>query len=381
MATRMNKLILDLLFAADFVSVRLNCILRPSFSSFFLSQYLGSKENFLFFGNCRSNTLFFPFSFRLSERKYNQVGQKNQGKTPRVSPQHFFIALIHYLKYIVNIIIPNKSKRYLMRSDKKIFCNKFKGDALTEKTFTQLVNIMEKLRSPEGCPWDKEQTHDSLRPYLLEECYEVLETLDEKDYHGLKEELGDLLLQVVYHAQLAKEEDLFTITDVLETINQKLVRRHPHVFGRMVINTSEEQRVHWERLKKKEGKTSVLDGVPKALSSLLRAHRIQQKASTVGFDWEKIDQVWDKVNEERAELEEAIESQNQASIEEELGDFLFALVNLSRFIKVNPEDALRSATEKFISRFKKVESTMEALGLDLKDATLEEMDAVWERIK
>lgn len=252
---------------------------------------------------------------------------------------------------------------------------------MIEATFQQLVNIMEKLRGADGCPWDKEQTHESLKPYLLEEAYEVLETIDEKDFDGLKEELGDLLLQVIFHAQLAREKNHFTIIDVLETINQKLVRRHPHVFGQMEINTSEEQRIHWEHLKKQEGKSSVLDGVPKASPALLRARRVQQKASTVGFDWEETEQVWKKVTEETAELKEAIDSKNQENIEEEFGDLLFALVNLTRFIKVDPENALRLAVEKFTSRFKRVEKTMEACGKDLRDSTLEEMDAVWNRIK
>lgn len=240
---------------------------------------------------------------------------------------------------------------------------------------------MATLRSPDGCPWDREQTHESLKPFLLEEAYEVLESLDQKDFDSLREELGDLLLQVVFHARLAEEENRFGIVDVLQTIIQKLIRRHPHVFGQTEIHTSEEQRVHWERLKKQEGKTSVLDGIPKSLPALLRAHRVQQKASTVGFDWEAIEQVWKKVYEEIEELKTAIHSKNKKDMEEEFGDLLFAVVNLSRFIRVSPEDSLRLAVEKFTDRFRKLEETMEALGRDLKDATLDEMDAVWDRIK
>ena len=247
--------------------------------------------------------------------------------------------------------------------------------------FQQLVEIMTRLRGPDGCPWDKEQTHESLKPFLLEEAYEVLDALDRKDDEDLAEELGDLLLQVVFHAQLAQERDRFAILDVLTTINQKLVRRHPHVFGQTEIHTAEEQRVHWERLKKREGKRSVLDGVPKTLPALLRAHRIQQKASTVGFDWEELDQVWGKVKEEIAELDEAVGTKQQAEITEEFGDLLFSLVNLSRFIKVDPEDALRKAVDKFSRRFRQVEQTLQAEGKELRDATLEEMDAVWNRIK
>lgn len=255
------------------------------------------------------------------------------------------------------------------------------GGVLNHTAFQQLVDIMAKLRSPDGCPWDKEQTHDSLKPYLLEEAYEVLETLDDGDFDGLKEELGDLMLQVVYHAQLADEKGRFSIGDVLDTINQKLMRRHPHVFGQTEIHTAEEQRIHWENLKKKEGKASVLDGVPKSLPALLRAHRIQQKASTVGFDWEKTEQVWEKVKEEVGELVEVVQTQDTSRIEEEFGDLLFALVNLSRFIHVDPENSLRRAVDKFTRRFQKVELTMNALGKNMKEASLDEMDAVWDRIK
>ena len=240
---------------------------------------------------------------------------------------------------------------------------------------------MEKLRSPDGCPWDREQTHESLKPYLLEEAYEVLETLDENDFDGLREELGDLLLQVIFHAQLAKEENRFTILDVLTTINGKLIRRHPHVFGQTKINTAEEQRVNWKHIKKDEGKKSVLDGVPKQLPALLRAHRIQEKAATVGFDWKEKEKVWEKVEEETEELKKAIHSKKQKAIKEEFGDLLFALVNFSRFIRINPEEALREAVEKFIYRFQALEKTMEKEGKKLENATLEEMDAVWERIK
>jgi tetrapyrrole methylase family protein/MazG family protein len=249
------------------------------------------------------------------------------------------------------------------------------------KTFEQLIQIMERLRGPEGCPWDREQTHVSLKPYILEEAYEVLDALDKNNDDDLKEELGDLLLQIIFHSQIAKEESRFTITDVLETINQKLVRRHPHVFGQLEIKTAEEQRIHWEKIKKNEGKKSVLDGVPKTSPALLKAYRTQQKASTVGFDWEEIEPVWAKVHEEIEELKEVIGSSDIKKIAEEFGDLLFSLVNLSRFIKVNPEDALRQAVEKFIRRFRKVEKVIAEEGMDLRDATLEEMDAVWNRIK
>jgi len=252
---------------------------------------------------------------------------------------------------------------------------------LEEKAFTKLIDIMVKLRGPHGCPWDKEQTHKSLKPYLLEEVYEVLETLDHNDFHGLKEELGDLLLQIIFHSQLASEENQFTILDVLNNINDKLIRRHPHVFGDSVINSSEEQQLHWEKLKKEEGRSSALDGSPKLLPALLRAHRIQIKASTVGFDWTELDDVMNKVDEELEELKDAQTTGDIDAQFEEFGDLLFSIVNLSRFMHINPEDALRRATDKFINRFHKLEKEMEVQGKDLKKATLDEMDHVWNRIK
>ncbi len=250
-----------------------------------------------------------------------------------------------------------------------------------EHQFDRLVAIMAALRGEKGCPWDREQTHRSLRQYLLEEAYEVLEAIDQERYDDLKEELGDLLLQVVFHAQIAAEQKRFSIVEVLESINEKLVRRHPHVFGQAKIRTAEEQTVHWENLKQHEGKASVVDGVPRELSALLRAHRVQSKAATVGFDWQNASQVWPKVEEELAELRRAYLAGDQNKVEEEFGDVLFSLVNLSRFIHVNPEDALRGTVDKFIRRFKQVERELKARGKGLHEATLEEMDEIWERIK
>lgn len=240
---------------------------------------------------------------------------------------------------------------------------------------------MRKLRSKNGCPWDKEQTHQSLKPYLLEESYEVIESIDNNDSEALKEELGDLLLQPIFHAQIAQDNGEFTLADVIESINEKLIRRHPHVYDNTEINSSEEQKIHWEKIKKQEGKKSVLDGVPKTMPALIRAHRIQQKASTVGFDWDTVDQVWEKTLEELKELKSAIDSNNQNNIREEYGDLLFVLVNLSRFLRIDPEDALRAATKKFCKRFRKVEQAYESRGEDMKKATLKEMDKVWNKIK
>ncbi len=249
------------------------------------------------------------------------------------------------------------------------------------RAFAELIEIMATLRSPEGCPWDREQTHDSLRQYLLEEAYEALEALDNKDDKHLKEELGDLLLQIIFHAQIAEERSAFNLAEIVDGISQKLIRRHPNVFGDVQINSAEEQAVNWEKIKKTEGKRSTIDGVPKALSALLRAWRIQQKASTVGFDWAEITPVWHKVEEEMAELKEACEGGLSTKIEEEFGDLLFSMVNLSRFLAVNPEDALRGTIEKFCRRFLQVEMHFESKGQNLSDATLEEMDSVWDDIK
>ncbi len=249
------------------------------------------------------------------------------------------------------------------------------------RKFERLVEIMAKLRAPDGCPWDREQTHESLRQYLLEETYEVLETLDNADYHHLREELGDLLLQIVFHAQIASESGTFSVADVIEAISEKLIRRHPNVFGDVKITTAAQQSVNWEKIKKSEGKDSTIDGVPKNLSALLRSWRIQQKAATVGFDWQAAPPVWQKVEEELDELRQACDEEGEDRIEEEFGDLLFALVNLSRFINVNPENALRKTTDKFSRRFKQVEEHFTNKDEDMSDMTLEELDKVWEQVK
>ncbi len=250
------------------------------------------------------------------------------------------------------------------------------------REFDRLVEIMALLRSENGCPWDREQTHDSLRQHLLEEAYEVIEAIDEKRYADLPGELGDLLLQVVFHAQLGAEEARFDMADVIEHINDKLIRRHPHVFGDEQIKTAEEQIIKWEESKlKKEGKKSAIDGVPKELPALIRAYRIQNKAAAVGFDWPDIHPVWQKLDEEVGELQEAMAAGSAEQIEEELGDLLFTVVNLSRFLKTNPEDALRRTIDKFSLRFRSVEAAFAQMGRSMNGASLEEMDAVWEEVK
>ena len=250
--------------------------------------------------------------------------------------------------------------------------------------FQRLVEIMATLRGPGGCPWDREQTRESLKPFLIEETYEVLEALDQRDRQKLQEELGDLLLQVIFHAQVASEREEFTITDVLETITEKLVRRHPHVFGDTRAETAKEVLHTWERLKQEERggvqKASALDGVPKSLPALLRAQRLQDKAARVGFDWGETAAVIQKVEEELTELKAAM-GKGAEAMEEEMGDLLFSLVNLARFLHLNAEETLRKCIEKFTRRFRHIEEAMARLGRSLEDATLEEMDALWQEAK
>lgn len=246
--------------------------------------------------------------------------------------------------------------------------------------FGRLYNIMRELRS--RCPWDREQTHDSLRQYLLEETYEVLETLDEKQYLELQKEMGDLMLQILFHSRIASENKIFDIADVLRGINDKLVRRHPHVFGEVIAENAEQVLKNWEQIKLAEaGRQSVLDGVPKSMAALARAYRIQEKASRVGFDWGRVEDVWKKVHEEIAELHEAIKENDTAKQEDELGDIFFSMVNVSRFMGVNPEDALRGTIEKFIRRFNYVERKFSEMNRNMKDSTLEEMDTYWDEAK
>ncbi len=253
------------------------------------------------------------------------------------------------------------------------------------KRFNNLLKIMSKLRGKKGCPWDKEQTTESLKPFLIEEAYEVIEAIDEKSPEKMKEELGDLLLQVVFHAQLAKERKEFDMEDILETLEEKLIRRHPHVFGDVSYEDAKEVLVQWEKIKKQEKanikRESMLDSVPKELPALLRAHRLQDKASRVGFDWKHINDVFAKVEEEIKEFKGAVEKKKADEIEDELGDIFFALVNVARFLEVNPEDALRKTISKFISRFRYIEEKAKEAGRELSDMTLEEMDKFWEEAK
>lgn len=254
----------------------------------------------------------------------------------------------------------------------------------TQNRFDRLMEIMRRLRAPGGCPWDAEQSHDSLKRYLLEEAYEVIEAIDAKDGALLKEELGDLLLQPVFHAAIAEESGAFTMDEVLDAINEKLIRRHPHVFGDQVIESSEAQVANWEKIKKKEKgdeRKSALSGIPPHLPALMKAQKITEKAARVGFDWEHTDQVFAKVMEELHEFEEAMLAGDQKEMESELGDLLFAIVNLGRFLAIDPEDALRKTIQRFTGRFGHIEDTLHAQGRKLQDSTLEEMDRLWDEAK
>jgi len=248
---------------------------------------------------------------------------------------------------------------------------------------SELIAIMSALRGENGCPWDKEQTRESLKPFIVEEAYEVLEAIDERKPEAIREELGDLLFQIVFQCQIAKEREEFDMSDVIDKIGKKMVARHPHVFGDADYKTSAEVLVHWEEQKKREGKQreSVLDGIPKELPSLLRAHRLQDRASRVGFDWERVEDVLPKLDEELKEFREALKRQRTDEIEDELGDIFFVLVNISRFVGINPEDALRKTISKFISRFRYIEMAAADRGKTLSDMTLSEMDALWDEAK
>jgi tetrapyrrole methylase family protein / MazG family protein len=250
--------------------------------------------------------------------------------------------------------------------------------------FNTLVEIMRRLRGPGGCPWDAEQTHESLTRYLLEESYEVIEAIEVKSNDHLKEELGDLLLQPVFHAAIAEESGTFTIDDVIKTLCDKLVRRHPHVFGDMNISDSNAQIENWEKIKKMEKgdeRKSALSGVPPQLPALLKAQKITEKAARVGFDWEHVDQVVAKVMEELHEFEEAMTQGSIERMEAELGDLLFAVVNLGRFMSINPEEALRKTIRRFQKRFEYVEQSLNDQGRHMNSTPLNEMDLLWEEAK
>lgn len=251
---------------------------------------------------------------------------------------------------------------------------------MPEQKMEKLLAIMKRLRK--DCPWDAEQTHDTLKPYLLEEAYEVLETIDTKNYDTMSKELGDLLLQIVFHSEIASESGKFNFDDVVEKISHKLVERHPHVFGDKKINSAEEVQSNWENSKlKSENRHSLLEGIPKSMPALLSAQRIQEKAASVGFEWEDLAPVFAKVQEEWDEFHEVYKKQDTDKMREEFGDLIFALVNLGRFLRINAEDACRQTNSKFIRRFQYIEKNYKNDPTAMKEATLEELDSFWEEAK
>lgn len=255
-----------------------------------------------------------------------------------------------------------------------------------DKSFLHLLDIMARLRSDDGCPWDARQTPVTLQPYLLEETYEVLEAIDEGEPQAIREELGDLLLQIVFQARIFEERGSFDIQEVIDGISAKLIRRHPHVFGKAACQTPEEVSLQWEKIKSEEKESkghaeTVLGQIPPSLPALKRASKLTARASRAGFDWPEVDGVFAKVYEELAEFETALSRRNQQEMEEELGDILFAVANLGRFLNIDPEEALRKTITRFIFRFEHIEKTLENAGRKFQTASLEEMMDLWKKAK
>lgn len=248
-----------------------------------------------------------------------------------------------------------------------------------ETAFSRLVKIMDELR--EKCPWDRKQTIQTLRQMTIEETYELADAITGNDWAGIREELGDLLLHLVFYARIGREQNRFTLDEMIHGICDKLIARHPHIYGDVTVKDAEEVKSNWEKLKLKEGKKSVLGGVPVSLPAMVKAMRLQEKAKQTGFEWENREQVWEKVEEETAELKAAIAEADAGKTEEEFGDLLFSLINYARFLQVDPENALERTNKKFIHRFTQMEKQALDQGKNLNDMTLEEMDAIWNTIK
>jgi MazG family protein len=245
--------------------------------------------------------------------------------------------------------------------------------------FMRLVGIMDDLR--EKCPWDKKQTIQTLRPLTIEEMYELADAITDKDWKGIKEEMGDLMLHLIFYAKIGAEQQQFTLEEAIHGVCEKLIHRHPHIYGDVQVKDEEEVKQNWEKLKLKEGKKSVLSGVPVSLPAVVKATRLQEKARQVGFEWDNREQVWDKVTEETLELHEAVAANEPEKIEEEFGDLLFSLINYARFLQIDAENALERTNKKFISRFTQMEQLAMQQGKFLADMTLTEMDALWNLIK
>ena len=258
-------------------------------------------------------------------------------------------------------------------------------DELLYHTFNQLKEVIATLRGPKGCPWDRKQTHETLRPYAIEEVYELIEAIDREDDDGIVEELGDVLLQVMLHSQIGEDNGYFTIDDVIAAITKKMIHRHPHVFGQTSVHTVEDVHQNWEALKQmekgKKERQSVLDGVAKSLPSLAKAFHLQKKAAKVGYDWDDVGDIWKKLSEELSEVKEAIQHKQWTDVEEEFGDVLFVLANLTRYYKIDPEIALNRANQKFTRRFSYIEKRLQELGKDIHHTSLEEMDKYWDEAK
>ncbi|MEE0883237.1 MAG: nucleoside triphosphate pyrophosphohydrolase [Bacteroidales bacterium] len=255
--------------------------------------------------------------------------------------------------------------------------NKYKE---AQESFSKLLTIMDELR--EKCPWDRKQTNLSLKSNTIEEVYELAQAIEDNDYQEIKKELGDLLLHIVFYSKIGSESGEFDIKAVIDSLCEKLIRRHPHIYGEVKVENAEDVKKTWEQIKMTEGRTSVFSGVPRALDSLIKAYRLQEKAAGVGFDWEKKEQVWEKVKEELQELEHEVETQNsQEKIEEEFGDVLFALINYARFLKIKPEHALEKTNRKFIKRFQYIEQVAQEKNKKLQEMSLEEMDIIWNNAK
>ena len=247
------------------------------------------------------------------------------------------------------------------------------------KAFNRLLDIMDDLRAQ--CPWDKKQTFESLRPLTIEETYELGDAILDNDLEEIKKELGDILLHIVFYAKIGSEEKAFDIADVSNEICEKLISRHPHIYGDVKVENEKEVAENWEKLKIKEGRKSILEGVPRSLPALVKAWRIQEKVSGVGFDWKNFNQVFEKVEEELREFKEEIQQQNQEKAEAEFGDFLFSLINYARFMKINPENALEKTNKKFINRFQYIEKQAQKNQKNVKDMSLKEMDEFWKKAK
>lgn len=255
-----------------------------------------------------------------------------------------------------------------------------------DKELLSFIDVVKKLRAPDGCPWDREQTHKSLKPYLIEETYEAIEAIDDEDSAEICEELGDIFLHIVMHGVMGEEDGDFTLEEVIRTIKEKMIRRHPHVFDEIIVNSVGDVWKNWDEIKKKENQKknkseSILDNVPISLPGLARAEKIQKRAARIGFDWDDVAGAWSKIHEELEEIDEAIKEDDKDKLTEELGDLLFSVVNVSRKLEIDPEEALRFSSNKFMKRFKHIEQKVAEQGKKIKDCDFEELDDYWNQAK